>query len=57
MNNRIKEIGKLLWEKQLFEMNGNIVAADRIEKIIKEIRKRKSLDDERRKDAVTVQGM
>lgn len=38
-------------------MNGNIVAADRIEKIIKEIRKRKSLDDERHKDAITVQGM
>lgn len=56
MDNRNKEIGKLLWEKQVFELNGNITAAEKIEKIISEIRKRKDLD-ERRKDEVTVQGV
>lgn len=45
-----------MWEKQLFEINGNEKAAERIEKIITEIRKRKDLD-EKRKDALTVQGM
>jgi hypothetical protein len=44
MNAVNKEIGKLLYEKQLFELQGNEMAADRIEKIIQIIRERNELN-------------
>jgi len=56
LNKTNKEIGKLMYEKQLFEMDGNVKAADRIEKIIKKIRDREVID-EKRKDEVAVQSV
>ena len=52
MNQMNSEIGKLLWERQLFEQIGNYLAAARIDKLIQRIRegsKRKNKDDEGRK--------
>jgi hypothetical protein len=39
-------MGKLLWEKQLFEMSGNEVAAERIEGIIRKIMAKDVKDEE-----------
>ena len=38
MDKRYREIGKLLWEKHLFELSGNSVAAEKIDEIIKKIK-------------------
>tara|TARA_R110000803_G_scaffold74389_1_gene138432 strand:- start:358 stop:522 length:165 start_codon:yes stop_codon:yes gene_type:complete len=46
LNQTNKEIGKLLWEQQLFEGVGNYVAADRIGEIIKKIREEQDVKDE-----------
>ncbi len=46
------EVGKLLYEKQLFELQGNTIAAERIQilidKIIKQERDRNGRDRKRR---------
>lgn len=41
MDKRNKEIGKLLYEKHLFEINGNTHAAERIDELIQKIREEK----------------
>ena len=45
MNDENREMGKLLWEKQLFETNGNYAAAEKLERLIASIREKKEVKD------------
>lgn len=60
MNKKNIEIGKLIWERQLFEVSGNCAAIKRIDDIIHRVRElaRKEIkEDERYKNKVAFAGM